>query len=411
MSALRHQTVAVVDPVASGAPYGAECKAIGLSAIGVLTCDLVCAYTAQTLRREDFTEIYRHRTVDETVAFLKDHEVTAVIPGDHLALRLSDLFAHSLGVTGNPAESIEARFNKRIMKERWSANGVPCANWFESDDLRAVLSWAKSQGFPVVLKPNASTGSCHVFKCADEREVTSAFEVITNEPDDEGFSYDTVLAEEYLDGDEYFMNLLHDGSGESQFVSIARYEKIQRDGRASIYRNIRSMALTDPLANEVLPQIRAASAALGVRVGINDTEFKMTSRGLRIIEINNRLPGAGTARMIQKCSGLNCYQENIRLYTGQRRDWSQDYHFRRHYCVCCLINDHPGRVIGYEGVEEVASLPSFDEIRFIAETGAYCPVTVDLDTAWGMVFLVNEDHAQLEQDVEAVHSLLRLRVE
>lgn len=411
MSALRNQTVAVVDPVASGAPYGAECRAIGRSAVGILTCDVTCAYTAQTLRREDFTEIYRHRTTEETVSFLKGHGVTAVVPGDQLALRLSDLFAHSLGLTGNPPESMEARVNKRVMKERWSANGVPCANWFESGDLPAVLSWTKSQGFPVVLKPNASTGSCHVFKCADEREVTNAFKVITSEPDEEGFHYDTVLAEEYLDGDEYFINLLHDGSGESQIVSMARYEKVQRDGRASIYRNIRSMALNDPLATEVLPQIKAANVALGVRVGINDTEFKMTSRGLRIIEINNRLPGAGTPRMIHKCSGLNCYQTNVRLFSGQRRDPSQDYRFIRHYCVCCLINDRAGQVVGYEGVEEVAGLSSFDDIHFIAGTGAYWPVTVDLATAWGLVWLVNEDQAQLDRDIEAVHSLLRLRVE
>lgn len=411
MSALRQQAVAVIDPVASGAPYGAECRAIGLSPIGILTTDVHCAYTAQTLRREDFAEIYQHRTVEETVSFLKDRKVAAVVPGDQLALRLSDLLAESLGVTGNPAETIEARVNKRIMKERWSANGVPCARWFESGDPSAVLSWARSQGFPVVLKPNASTGSCHVFKCTDENEVASAFRIITNEPDDEGFRYETVLAEEYLDGDEYFINLLHDGSGESWIVSMARYEKIQRDGRASIYRNIRSMELNDPLASEVLPEIKAANSALGVRVGINDTEFKMTSQGLRIIEVNNRLPGAGTPRMIQRCSGLNCYQTNARLFMGQRPDPSEDFTFKRHYCVCCLISDRAGRVVARDGVEAVAGLPSFDDIRFIADEGAYWPVTVDLSTAWGLVWLVNEDQDQLDRDVAAVHSLLRLRVE
>jgi biotin carboxylase len=411
MSASRQQTVAVVDPVAAGAPYGGEIRAMGLSPIGILTCDFLDPYTAQSLRRQDFAEIYRHRTTEETVSFLKDHEVTAVIPGDQLALKWSDLFAHSLGVLGNPVQSLEARFNKRIMKEHWFAHGVPCANWFESGDLQAILSWVERQGLPVVLKPNASTGSCHVFKCTDEREVASAFDVITNKPDADGNRYDTVLAEEYLDGDEYFMNLLHDGDGESRIVSMARYEKIQRDGRASIYRNIRSMALTDPLAREVLPQIRAANAAVGVRVGINDTEFKMTSRGLRIIEINNRLPGAGTPRMIHKCSGLNCYRETVKLYLGQHPKPSDSYEFIKHYCVCCLINDHAGRVVGYEGAEEVAALSSFDDIRFIAEVGADWPVTIDLASAWGLVWLVNENQAQLDRDIEIVHSRLRLRIE
>jgi hypothetical protein len=161
----------------------------------------------------------------------------------------------------------------------------------------------------------------------------------------------------------------------------------------------------------VFPQIKAANTALGVRFGINDTEFKMTSRGLRVIEVNNRLPGAGTPRMIHKCSGLNCYQETVRLYLGQRPGPSDDYRFIRHYCVCCLINDRAGRVVGYEGVKEVTSLPSFDDIRFIADLEADWPVTRDLASAWGLVWLVNEDQAELDRDAEAVHALLRLRVE
>lgn len=403
--------VVVVDPVAAGALYGAEIRAMGLSPVGVLTRDSQDPYTAQSLRPHDFDEIYRHRTTEETVAFLRDCGAAAVIPGDQMALELSDCFAHLVGVRGNPVDSAGARFNKRIMKEYWNAHGVACADWFESGDLRDVLSWAESRGFPVVLKPNASSGSCHVFVCADERDVRHAFGVITTKPDTDGNYFDTVLAEEYLDGDEYFMNLLHDGDGNSWPISIARYEKIQRDGRASIYRKIRSMALTDPLAHEVLPHIQAANTALDVRVGINDTEFKMTSRGLRVVEVNNRLPGASTPRMIHKCSGLNCYQETVRLYLGEYVKPPEDYRFTRHYCVCCLINDRAGRVVGYDGMDDVSGLPSFDDVRIIADLDAYWPVTTDLMSSWGLVWLVNEDEAQLDRDAEAVHALMRLRVE
>jgi biotin carboxylase len=411
MSLPDQRVVAVVDPVAAGAPYGAEIRAMGLSAVGILTRDFQDPYTAQSLRRQDFAEIYRHHAVAETVRFLRKHEVAAVVPGDQMALEYSDLFADALGVLGNPVESLGARFNKRIMKEYWARHGVGCADWFESGNLRAVLSWVERRGFPVVLKPNASTGSCHVFVCTDEREVAHAFEVITTVPDPDGNRYQAALAEEYLDGDEYFMNLLHDGDGPATMVSAARYEKLQRDGRASIYRNIRSMALTDPLARQVLPQIRAANAALGVRLGINDTEFKMTSRGPRIIEVNNRLPGAGTPRMIHKCSGLNCYQEAVRIFLGEYTKPPADYRFDRHYCVCCLINDRPGRVVGYHGVEDVTRLASFDDLRLIADVGRDWPVTNDLASAWGIVWLVHEDTAQLDRDAEAVHALMRLRVE
>lgn len=411
MTGMTPITVAVVDPVASGSLYGTEIKAMGLSPIGVLTQDWHDSYVAQSLRPQDFVELYRHRTHAETTAFLRSREVAAVIPGDHVALEWSDRFACSLGVPGNPVESMWARFNKRIMKEHWSASGVPCADWLESGDLQEILSWVLRRCFPVVLKPSTSAGSFHVFLCTSEREVADAFEAIIQVPDIDGRRYDTALVEEYLDGDEYFMNLMHDGRGGSELVSVAKYEKIQRAGRASIYRNIRSMALDDPLACEVLPHIKAASAALGVRLGINDTEFKMTSRGLRVIEVNNRLPGAGTPRMIHKCSGLNCYQEAARLFLGEQVRLPSDFRFARHYCVCFLINDRAGRVTGYDGIDEARSLPSFEDVRLIADPGADWPVTIDLAGAWGLVWLVNEDKTQLDRDTDAVHALMRLRVE
>jgi biotin carboxylase len=344
------------------------------------------------------------------VDFLKDHRVAAVVPGAQDALEWSDRFADALGVPGNPVDSLSARYNKRAMKECWSRRSVPCADWYESGDLRSVLSWVAGRGSPVVLKPTGSAGSFHVFVCTDEHEVTEAFRAITSDPDPKGNRSDTALVEEYLDGDEYFMNLLHDGTG-STVVSLARYDKIVRHGRPGIYRNIRSMALDSPLAYEVLPHVRAANAALGVRVGINDTEFKMTSRGFRAVEVNNRLPGAGTPRMIQKCSGLNCYRENVRLFLGEYTRPPEQYRFTRHYNVCCLINDRPGRVTGYSGTEDVARLPSFENVRLIAPQGADWPVTRDLSSTWGLVWLINDDEDQLDADTEAVHALMRLEVE
>lgn len=410
MSVVGNRVVAVVDPVAAGGPYGTEIAAMGLSAVGVLTRDFGDPYTAQSLRRNDFLAIHRHADLDETIRFLRDHEVVAVVPGDQMALEWSDLLASRVGVPGNPVESMTARYNKRIMKERWTASNVPCADWIESDDLAVVQSWVAERGFPVVLKPNASTGSCHVFMCGNAEEVATAFGVITTNPDVDGTCYDAALVEEYLDGDEYFMNLLHH-DGESRPVSMARYEKLQRDGRASIYRTIRSMPIDDPLAVRVLPQVQAANTALGVRLGINDTEFKMTSRGFRVIEINNRLPGAGTPLMIDRCSGLNCYRTAVELFMGEYDGDRSDFSFARHYSVCCLINDRAGTVVDYTGIDEVRALSSFVDMRLIAEVGAHWPVTTDLASAWGLVWLVNDDTDRLDADTATVHELLGLRVD
>lgn len=404
------KTIAIVDPVGLAAPYGTEATAMGQQPIAVMTQEFHTPYVIDTFVPGDYREVYRHTSLDDTVDFLRDHGAAAVVPGNQPALDVTDLLADGLGVLGNRTGSIRARSDKRVMKEYWTAGGVACADFEESDDLMAILAWAKSTGYPVVLKPSASSGASHVYVCTDEREAADAFRKILGSPDLFGHRANTVLAEEYLDGDEYFMNLLHDGTAPAALVSVARYEKIRRDGHPSIYRNFKSMPLDDPLALDVLPYIRAANEAIEVGYGINDTEFKMTSRGPRVIEVNNRLPGASTPLMIQRCSGLNTFQENIRIFLGTYVR-APEYRFDRHYCVCCLINDRPGRVFGYSGVDKVRELPSYDGTRLVAKVGMDWPETRDLTTTWGLVRLVHEDRGQLDRDAEAVHGLLRLLVE
>ncbi|MFC8125677.1 ATP-grasp domain-containing protein [Streptomyces sp. NPDC057302] len=404
------QAIAIVDPVSGAVPYGAETTAMGLRPLAVMTQEFRTPYVADSFLGNTFSEIHRHTSVADTLAFLKDRGVAAVVPGTQTALDVTDLLAEGLGLIGNPVASIRARTDKRVMKEYWREHGVACADHMESTSLPAVLSWAEATGYPIVLKPPASSGASHVYVCTDEREVAGAFRTILDSPDLYDRTPDAVLAEEYLDGDEYFMNLLHDGTPEAALVSVARYEKIQRDGHPSIYRTFKSLPLDDPLAQDVLPYIRSVNSAIGVRYGINDTEFKMTSRGPRVIEVNNRLPGASTPLMIQKCSGLNTFQDSVRIFLGAYTR-PPEYRFHRHYCVCCLINHRPGRVLGHQGAAEVAKLPSYDGHRMIAKVGAHWPVTRDMVTAWGLVRLVHEDPAQLDRDAEAVHALMRLRVE
>lgn len=402
--------IAVIDPVAAAGPYGQEGSTLGFSMIGVLTQEFRTPYITQTFDQQHFREIYRHSSVEATVAFLKSRDVAAVVPGAPSALKVVDTIAESLGLIGNPTGSIEARMNKRAMKEYWTKRGVPCAAFHESAEVESILAWADTNGYPVVLKPNGSVGGVHVFICSNQEEVIEAFDVIVSRPDPYHQRFASVLAEEYLDGEEYFMDLMHIDDGNALPIAFAKYEKIERDGNASIYRNIFSLPLDDPIALEVLPYIRTVNDALEVRYGINDTEFKLTSRGPRVVEVNNRLPGASVPLMIQKCSGLNIFQENIKVFAGKAKP-PVGHAFERHYNICCLINDQAGFVRGYEGLERVRELPSYDGGRMIAELDAHWPVTADLGGCWGLIRLINEDREQLKRDTETAHKLMRLVVE
>jgi biotin carboxylase len=381
---------------------------MGLPPIAVLTRNFTTAYVMRSYQPERYAARYRHQVFADTLAYLAERGPAAIVPGAQTGLEVSDLLADSLGLIGNPVRSTSARVNKRVMKEQWAKLGVPCAAWFESSDLAPVLEWADGQGYPIVLKPDSSSGSEHVYLCHGPAEVSRAFDAIIRQPDVYARQFRTVLAEEYLDGDEYFIDLLHNGTGPPEVISVARYDKYQGNGAAGICRGFRSLPLDAPVAAEALPYVLAANAALEIRYGITDAEFKLTSRGLRLVEINNRLPGANSTLMIENCSGLNCYQANIEIFLGRYVRPASGYQFARHYSVCCLINNHAGEVTGYQGLTEISELPSYHSSRIVAETGRYWPVTRNLSTAWGMVWLVHDDPAQLDKDSAAVHEAAQL---
>ena len=402
-------SVAILDPFSAGAVYGSEARRLGLRPFAVLSSPDLPDYYLTTLRSQDFEEVLRHEDLDATVDWLKARHVRALLPGTQSALRLVDQIADRLGVPGNPVATAADRLDKARMKQRLREQRVPCAAFIESDRLADLARWSAANGYPVVAKPPEGLGTKGVRVCHNSRELEAAFHPIMSLPGLYHGERRRVLVEEYLDGEEYFMNFRHSGR-QRQLISFARYEKIQTEDSAGIYKNIWSLPLDAPEAEETASYVRRVNAALDVRLGINDVELKRTRNGPRFIELNNRLPGAMTPDMIQRCTGFNCYKENLRDFLGESPALPQPVHYHRHYCICCLISECSGELAAIEGLNDVRRLPSFDGVKFYRTVGERIERTADLLSTWGLVFLVHEDPEVLRRDADCVHRTLKAMV-
>lgn len=402
--------VAIIDPLSSGAVYGSEARRLGLRPYAVLSSSKLPNYLLGTFHPEDFEDVVQHEDVDATVRWLEARRVRAILPGTQSALGIVDRIADRLGVPGNPVDTAPARLDKALMKQRLCEHDVPCAAFTKSDRLGDLRRFSDSNGYPVVAKPPEGMGTKGVRICRNSRELEAAFHAIMALPALYHGGRPQVLVEEYLDGEEYFMNFRHYGN-ERHLVCFAQYEKIQTEYSAGIYKNIWSLPLTVPEAVSSACYVRRVNAALGVQLGINDVEFKLTSRGPRFIELNNRLPGAMTPDMIQRCTGFNCYKENFRLFLGEPPATSQPVEYHRHYCICCLMSEDDGELVSVKGLREVRRLRSFDGVKFYAQPGDRIERTSDLISTWGLVFLVHDDRDILREDADSVHRTLKAVVQ
>lgn len=121
------------------------------------------------------------------------------------------------------------------------------------------------------------------------------------------------------------------------------------------------------------------------------------------------MPGALVPKLIEMCTGVDCYQLGLDIYLGERAAPVDFLIFQRHFCICCLISETSGVVEEILGLEEVKGLKSFCMMSLQVEVGGLVDLTLDFLTSWGMVFLVHEDLDVLQADSELVHKLLVLQ--
>lgn len=401
-------TIAIVDPASSGEKYGEAAKKMGLKTVALMTRQVFPEILNNSLKAADYDEVYFYKNFDDTIDFLRGKKVKAMLPGDQTALKIIDLLADRLNLIGNPAESREQRINKALMKKSLKDKNIKCADYILCDEIQTALTWIKPRKYPVVLKPLEGMGSLQVKICNNEQEVKETIDAICKlDPLFTGVP-GCFLVEEFIDGDEYFMNLMSHGNEERELISFAKYEKIQVDGFASVYRNIFSLPLDNALAKEIYPYVNDVNSALSVQYGISDVEFKISKTGPQFIELNNRLPGANTPYLIHKCSGFNCYSENIKVFLGEKGS-RKPILFKKHYCVCCLKTDEEGVVQRIDGLDLVKKLPSFDSARIFSSIGKWAPRTSDLLTSWGYVYLIHEDPLVLKRDSQFVHDTMKMK--
>jgi biotin carboxylase len=401
------RVVAVVDPVGPGGAFGAHARAFGTEAIAVFTQRFDDPYLRMTFNPADYAAVLEHRSVATTTRILRQRNVSAVVAAYQTSMVTADLIAQQLAVPANPTASSDARTNKTAMKQAWTSKGIACANWVQASSTAEAATWSARNGFPVVVKPESSAGGFNVFVCHTPAEVEDAYRLVSTQPQPFGPATSSVLVEEFLDGDEYFVDLVHSPNlAHPQVLCLARYDKIQRGNKASVCRGFRSIGLDSPELQPVIDYVIEANQALDVRVGVNDTEFKLTSKGARVIEVNNRLPGALTPQMIHACTGVSPYAEAIAVHSG--RNPNGPYTYQRNFAVCCLINPQAGRVADIVGLDQIRRLRSYHSSKLVVKRGQLAPETVDLFSAWGLVCLVHEDDDQLSSDIELVHSTAKL---
>jgi biotin carboxylase len=360
---------------------------------------------------EDFAlEIQHHGDIRETAARLRRHGVTIVVAAAESGVLLANELSAALGSPGNGTRRPEARRNKFAMHQAVRLAGLAFADSTESSSAQAILDWAAGRGrWPVVLKPVASAGTDNVIFCDSAEAVIAACAKISASTDRYGRANSTVLAQQFLVGEEHYVNTVsHDGA--HQIIEIWHYYKRPVPGGRSINDFEDLLPLDDPDARRVAGYTLSVLDALEIRNGAAHTEVMLTDDGPVLVECGARLGGGQMPDVLSRCVGTN-QVDSLALSIARPREFlrraRRPYRLLSHLRCVNLISETDACVPPAAKWAPVRALGSFAGLVLSLPEGSLMSRTIDLATCPGAVYLASDDPAIIEADTGRLRELER----
>ncbi len=218
-----------------------------------------------------------------------------------------------------PADIARLR-SKLGMHDVFKQAGVPHPDGIPVKDAASVKSFARSVGYPLVLKPNVGVGAARTFKVSSDAEVDAAL----SEP------LPHYVAQAFVRGTIVTYDGLVDRDGHIVFRLSHEYS----DGIMEVVLEQRDVFFWS--LKEIPPALdalgRRAVAALGLRERWFHLEFFRLSDGSYVaLEANLRPPGGFMTDMMNYTCDVDVYRLWARILLG---DDVRDFRYTPKYHVC-----------------------------------------------------------------------------
>ncbi len=124
------------------------------------------------------------------------------------------------------------------------------------------------------------------------------------------------LVEEYLDGPGFSVESLT-RNGETTHVAVCKKGEMSQP--FFLETGHTCPAPVAPDLREKMEDVAArAVAALGIRDGITHAEMKLTSRGIRVLEVGARMGGGSIRQVVKLATGVDLLELTLELARGRR---------------------------------------------------------------------------------------------
>jgi carbamoylphosphate synthase large subunit len=236
--------------------------------------------------------------------------------------------------------------DKPAMKEVLRAAEIPCAASIGASSVDDVRGFARTHGYPLVLKPRDAAGAAGTLRVDSDDELEQAIRKLQI---DRGAS---VAAEEFVEGHEAFYDTVSiGGSPAHEFISHYYPNVLEAMRTRWISPQIVTTNRLDaPGYEEVRVLGRKVIGALGIGTSATHMEWFFGDKGLKFSEIGCRPPGVGAWDLYCAAHEIDLYREWALAVCEGRSSQRSTRRFSAG--MINLRPDRDGHITGYEGVEQ-----------------------------------------------------------
>jgi hypothetical protein len=355
-------------------------------------------------------EVARSDLVRFAAHLRERYDIAAVVPANEPAVLPAAELGELLGVSWAQPEEMRRVCDKlafkRYLREQHPHIRINASRSVQSlRDVRLVRGEAAYRRF--VIKPNSGFGN----RAVGLFDESTAEEVIRD------FLYGMrgapLVMEEYIEGDEYFVNGQVDAQGRVLSLAVFRYLRQPANGRHNLDFETLLVPHRDPRFAELTRYAENVLQASGLRRTPFHLELKLDARGPCLIELGARLAGHWNALLCGELHGARLdlidlaahYYVSAEDYGPVPLDW--DAYDRAAVRYVHGVASRRERIYDLAGLDDVEALTTFYRWVKRPAVGEMLERTADSLTMPYSLLLRGPDQAILAGDAIRARELVR----
>lgn len=361
----------------------------------------------------EFDMIYEKDTFEETVEEVKKFDPLLIVPGNERGVILATKLSNELGLLGNSIENLDAMTLKNEMHKRLAERGLRSIKGKVVHSLDEALEFYDSENLKeVVIKPTYSAGSTSVRICLDREEMIDSINQLFDNVNYYGDEIDELLIQERINGIEYIVNTVTH-KGIHRVTLVWKYNKVKTAEGAIVYDSCETVNELSLGEAEMIEYAYKVADALEIQYGPVHGEYMIDEKGPVLIEVNCRPCGGGMpATFLDRISGQHETDSILDSYLKPKCFFDElikRYKLYAHGTLKFFITPKNMIVRSSPIVNIEKKLKAFHDSSLINTTyqDMIFKKTEDLNTAAGYVFLVNEDKAKVDHDLNFLRDVER----